>query len=100
MFDTIGLFRQLSEQDIHLVNEWIAIAGIQSLKNKKLFELSLGEQRIVLLARALVKNPPLLVLDEPCQGIDNERQSELLELINAVCLYGNKTDGVCDTLFK
>lgn len=91
LFDTIGLFRNLSEEDIQSVRDWIAIAGIEALQQKRLYELSIGEQRIVLLIRALVKNPPLLILDEPCQGIDNEKQSELLELIDSVCLYGNKT---------
>lgn len=91
LFDTIGLFRQLSDEDVIQVNDWMEIAGIENLKQKRLFELSLGEQRIVLLIRALVKNPPLLILDEPCQGIDHEKQYELLELINTVCLSGNKT---------
>jgi molybdate transport system ATP-binding protein len=56
-----------------------------------LFELSVGEQRAVLLTRALVKDPPLLILDEPCQGLDTERKNEFLELINEVCTKGNKT---------
>jgi molybdate transport system ATP-binding protein len=49
------------------------------------------EQRTVLLARALVKNPPLLILDEPCQGLDKGTQTELLELIDLVCVQGDKT---------
>lgn len=91
LFDTIGLFRQLSQESTQLVYDWMEITGIKRLQQKRLAELSLGGQRIVLLARALVKNPPLLILDEPCQGIDSEKQSELLELINQVCLSGNKT---------
>jgi molybdate transport system ATP-binding protein len=91
LFDTIGLFRQLSNDQIELVDHWMKITGIHSLRSKRLFELSAGQQRIVLLVRALVKNPPLLILDEPCQGLDREKEAELLELINAVCLHGNKT---------
>jgi molybdate transport system ATP-binding protein len=91
LFDTIGLFRQLSDDQIELVDHWMKITGIHSLRSKRLFELSAGQQRIVLLVRALVKNPPLLILDEPCQGLDREKEAELLELINAVCLHGNKT---------
>lgn len=90
-FDTIGLFRQVSDQQVQLITEWMEIAGISALRQKTLRELSLGLQRIVLLVRALVKNPPLLILDEPCQGIDDEKQQELLQLINEVCLAGNKT---------
>lgn len=91
LFDTIGLFRQLSDNDIQLVNNWMEITGIEKLKLKKLYELSAGEQRLALLARALVKDPPLLILDEPCQGIDTDKQSYLLDLINTICLTRNKT---------
>ena len=91
LFDIIGLFRQLNDDQIELVDHWMKITGIHSLRQKRLFELSAGQQRIVLLVRALVKNPPLLILDEPCQGLDKEKEAALLELINAVCLFGNKT---------
>lgn len=91
LFDTIGLFRQLSDEDSRIVQEWIALAGIEDLQQKRLYELSVGQQRVILLLRAMVKNPPLLILDEPCQGLDIEKQAGLLELIDAVCLYGNKT---------
>lgn len=91
LFDTIGLFRQLSEQDIQWVQEWLSLLGMESLSRKRLFELSIGQQRIVLLARALVKNPPLLILDEPCQGLDSREQKVLHELIDMVCEKGNKT---------
>ena len=91
LYDTIGLFRQLSQADMQTVYDWAEIGGVEELLQKRLFELSLGQQRIILLIRALVKNPPLLILDEPCQGIDSDRQSQLLDLINTVCLQGNKT---------
>jgi molybdate transport system ATP-binding protein len=91
LFDTIGLFRQLSQSDIELVNEWMEFGRIDHLRQKRLYELSTGEQRAILLIRALVKDPPLLILDEPCQGLDAERRDEFLELINEVCIAGNKT---------
>ena len=91
LFDTIGLFRQLSAEDNQIVNEWIETAGIKELQHKRLYELSAGEQRIILLIRALVKNPALLILDEPYQGLDDHKQRELLEMIDTVCLEGNKT---------
>ncbi|MBS1654005.1 MAG: ATP-binding cassette domain-containing protein [Bacteroidetes bacterium] len=91
LFDTIGLFRQLTDADKEAVKDWMEITGVLSLQHKKLLELSLGQQRLVLLARALVKDPPLLILDEPCQGLDTAKQAQVLELINAVCVHGNKT---------
>lgn len=91
LYDTIGLFRQLSDDDIDTVNRWMDICNISKLADKRLHELSLGEQRVVLLTRAMVKDPPLFVLDEPCQGLDEEGKIELIELINEICIAGNKT---------
>ncbi len=91
LFDTIGLFRQVGPEDTEWVMQWMEVCGVSQLKKKRLFELSTGEQRMLLLARALVKDPPLLILDEPCQGLDPERKQRLLELINRVCTVTGKT---------
>jgi molybdate transport system ATP-binding protein len=91
LFDTIGLFRLLHEEHIHLVNQWMSILHIEKLAQKLLFRLSDSEQRMVLLARALVKNPPLLILDEPCQGLDDAQVTAFKNLVNDICLTGNKT---------
>ena len=59
---------------------------------KRLFkQLSNGEQRLVLLVRALVKNPPLLILDEPCQGLDAQVTGKFIALINDICVALKKT---------
>jgi molybdate transport system ATP-binding protein len=91
LFDTIGLFRQLTDEQTALVMQWMSVANIQQLARKRLYELSIGEQRIVLLIRAFIKNPPLLILDEPCQGLDDATEKTLLELIDRVCINSNKT---------
>ena len=91
LFDTIGLFRQIGPEDTEWVMQWMEVCGVSQLKDKRLFELSTGEQRMLLLARALVKDPPLLILDEPCQGLDPDRKQWLLELINRVCTVTGKT---------
>ncbi len=91
LFDTIGLFRQLSEEDEKKVSVWIDILLLQKVKNKLLSSLSLGQQRMVLLARALIKNPPLLILDEPCQGLDDEQADYFKNLIDTLCRHFNTT---------
>jgi molybdate transport system ATP-binding protein len=91
LFDTIGLFRKINEQQSSLVIKWMQLLKIEHLRNKFLFQLSNSGQRLILLARALVKNPPLLILDEPCQGLDDNQVHTFKNLINEICLAGNKT---------
>jgi molybdate transport system ATP-binding protein len=56
-----------------------------------LHQLSSGQQRLVFLARALVKNPPLLILDEPCQGLDHTNMVYFRELVNELAVSLDKT---------
>jgi molybdate transport system ATP-binding protein len=91
LFDTIGLFRRLTTQQEKIVTAWISLLEIGSFTKKIFKQLSNGEQRWVLLARALVKNPPLLILDEPCQGLDSEITARFIALINDICVNMQKT---------
>jgi molybdate transport system ATP-binding protein len=91
LFDTIGLFKKINEKQKSIVKEWMLLLNLEQFENRLFKQLSNGEQRLVLLARALVKNPPLLILDEPCQGLDQEVSSWFIALINEVCVRMKKT---------
>lgn len=85
LFDTIGLFRQLSASQEEDVLLWMRLMELTSLQHKKVFQLSTSQQRMTLLARALVKNPPLLILDEPTQGLDEMQTAYFKNLVNEIC---------------
>lgn len=91
LFDTIGLFRQLSDDQHQQVQNWLHILSLQHLSMRSFDQLSLGQQRMVLLARALVKNPPLLILDEPCQGLDASQTLFFNTVVDQYCLQNDTT---------
>jgi molybdate transport system ATP-binding protein len=91
LYDTIGLFRKPNAAQTEITLKWMKLFEIDHLADKWLHQLSLGEQRMVLLARALVKSPPLLILDEPCQGLDRIQTEKIKGIINEICLSKNTT---------
>lgn len=83
-FDTIGLFRKLNEQQVLKVKEWLSFFSLESKGTKLLSFLSSGEQRLVLIARALIKDPVMLALDEPCQGLDDSQITRITHLLEQI----------------
>lgn len=70
-FDSIGLYQPASDRQKALARQWLALLGMDNaLADAPFHALSWGQQRLVLIARALVKHPTLLILDEPLQGLD------------------------------
>lgn len=69
-FDSIGVYRQPGDRQLALAEQWLALLGLERLANEPFRNLSYGQQRLLLIARAMVKHPPILILDEPLQGLD------------------------------
>lgn len=91
LFDTVGLYRRPSESQKESCLAWMERFGIASLAQRNFLSLSSGEQRMCLVARAFVKNPPLLVLDEPMHGLDNASTAKVRSIIDGYCSDPEKT---------
>jgi molybdate transport system ATP-binding protein len=82
LFDLLGVTRKVNEVQTAQVNACLSLFGLQYLSDRHFHTLSTGEQKMILIARAFVKNPPLLILDEPCQGLDQEQVNLLKSVID------------------
>ena len=91
LFDTVGLYRRPKPEQLFICEWWLDIFGISNLKDRNFLQLSSGEQRLVLLTRAFVKDPDLLILDEPLHGLDNYHCRLVKDIIEAFCRRSDKT---------
>ncbi|PRO65131.1 metal ABC transporter ATP-binding protein [Alkalicoccus urumqiensis] len=76
-----GLFRFLTKKDRQRVEEALEKVGMREYKNKTIGQLSGGQQQRVFIARALVSDPELLILDEPTVGVDAESVQNFYTLL-------------------
>ena len=83
-YDSIGLYREPSDLQQQKVAQWLEVIKMRHLKNMYFNRLTLGQQRLILIVRALVKQPPLLILDEPVEGLDYENAKLVTQLINTL----------------
>lgn len=91
LHDSIGLYKQPKEEQMAVCEWWMDVFGIAALKDKPFLLLSSGEQRLALLARAFVKDPELLILDEPLHGLDTYNRRRVKRIIEAFCRRQDKT---------
>lgn len=88
-FDSIGLYVQPTQLQKKRAAEWLSIVAMTEYKNKLFRNLSVGQQRIALIIRAVLKHPPLLILDEALEGLDDQNVALVSELIS---LLSTQTD--------
>ncbi len=89
--DTVGLYARATDEDKQQCLKWMQRFGIEQLAQRAFTQLSSGEQRLILVCRAFVKNPDLLILDEPMHGLDMPRQQLVKDIINDYCSDPQKT---------
>lgn len=90
-FDSIGLYRKCSTEQQSVALDWMRVFGIEGLKDRSFLTLSSGEQRLALLARAFVKDPDLIILDEPLHGLDISNKRKAVRVIEQFCERPGKT---------
>lgn len=90
-YDSIGLYTKPLESEVSAALLWLDLAGLRSLSGETFSSLSYGEQRAVLIIRAVVKHPPLLILDEPCHSLDVHSRAFVLNLLQKIADTGKTT---------
>lgn len=89
--DSVGLYCRPRPEQREICSQWMKVFGIEHLQDKTFLKLSSGEQRLCLLARAFVKDPELLILDEPLHGLDLKNRKRVREIIKIFCHRPHKT---------
>ncbi|MDR3652703.1 MAG: ATP-binding cassette domain-containing protein [Paludibacter sp.] len=83
LVDSVGLYSQPTDMQKDIARRWIDMLG-PTFRNKYFQSLSIGQQRMVMVARAMVKHPPLLILDEPTIELDDENSRLFIDMVNAI----------------
>ena len=90
-YDSIGMYTKSTDTQKAIADDWLDVLGMAGREAEPFNKLSFGEQRLALIARAMVKHPPLLILDEPCLGLDDINRQLVLALIERICASGDTT---------
>jgi len=85
LVDSVGLYTQPTDMQKDIAKSWARLLG-KTYKNKMFQSLSIGQQRMVMVARAMVKHPPLLILDEPTIELDDVNSDLFINMVNAIAL--------------
>lgn len=101
-YDSIGLYQDYGANNEALARAWLQCLDLAELQNTLYHRLSFGQQQLLLIARAMVKSPPILILDEPCIGLDAEHRQRVIAAIDAIAaskltsiIYVSHTRGEC-----
>ncbi|WP_419227704.1 ATP-binding cassette domain-containing protein [Alteromonas sp. OM2203] len=89
--DSIGLYTRPTLAERTVAEQWLEVLGLKQKKNTPFQSLSFGDQRLVLIARSMVKHPAVLILDEPCNGLDDFNRQKVLKLIEILAKAGTST---------
>ena len=89
--DSIGLYQTPGDVEIEAAEKWLKLGGFEGRGREAFNSLSYGEQRAILILRAAVKCPPVMILDEPCHGLDEAFREKILSLLEIIAQSGTTT---------
>ncbi|MDB2607099.1 ATP-binding cassette domain-containing protein [Zobellia sp.] len=89
--DSVGLYVQPTEVQLRLAKDWLQLIGLWNMKDELYHELSMGHKRLLMCARAMIKHPPLLILDEPTVGLDDNSAALFVALVNKFATQSDTT---------
>jgi molybdate transport system ATP-binding protein len=84
-YDSIGIYQRYTDDQKKIATDWLVLLGMTDKADQPFAQLSFGDQRLILIARAMVKHPSLLILDEPCLGLDDINRQLVLALVEKIC---------------
>jgi molybdate transport system ATP-binding protein len=90
-YDSIGLYTKATDLQKETAMSWLRILGFENQTGRPFNQFSYADQRLLLIARAMVKHPHLLILDEPCFGLDDMNRQLVLALIEKICAGSETT---------
>lgn len=89
--DSIGLYGAATDVETAAAKKWLALGGFEGRENEMFGNLSYGEQRAILILRSAVKCPKILILDEPCHGLDEQYREKIMHLMELIANGGTTT---------
>lgn len=89
--DSIGLYEAATDVEKDAAKKWLSLGGFENREKESFSSISYGEQRAILILRAAVKCPPILILDEACHGLDENYRQKILDLIEIIAQSGTTT---------
>ncbi|MGD9412043.1 MAG: ATP-binding cassette domain-containing protein, partial [Desulfobacterales bacterium] len=83
-FDSNGLYKKCSPEELSVAREWCRLLHVDGLADQKFGLLSHGQRQLILIARAMVKSPEILILDEPFEGLDIKNRTKIRDVFEYI----------------
>ncbi|WP_159021675.1 ATP-binding cassette domain-containing protein [Formosa sp. L2A11] len=87
--DSIGLYTKPTDLEVNLAKQWLEVIGLDTITNTNYFYLSETNKRLILICRAMIKHPPLIILDEPTVGLDDKGAHVFINLVQKIAKESN-----------